>query len=95
MAISNSRVAWIRSAWTKEQVDKAVTRLLWDVGADVRVDAATERAWEAAAAGRLTFDRATAYALYRQVVEPVGNILAGKRHVFVAAGGSLALTRGR
>ncbi|MDP3675451.1 MAG: CHAT domain-containing protein, partial [Novosphingobium sp.] len=36
-----------------------------------------------------SYDRRTAHALYRQLVVPVAPVLEGKRHVFIAAAGSL------
>jgi CHAT domain-containing protein/tetratricopeptide (TPR) repeat protein len=90
VGVTNAGVTWVRSDWTAEQVSTAVRRLLWDVGANVNVSRQQAAEWEAAAGGGYSYDRQTAFALYQQVVAPVAAALQGKRHVFIAAQGSLS-----
>lgn len=90
VAISRHGFKWARSDWTRLQLGSAVRRLLWDVGADVGVDAGQAGRWEAEGGPGYPFDRKTAFALYQQLVAPVADILAGKRHLFIASGGSLS-----
>ena len=89
MAVSRSEVEWRRSDWDRGRVALAVKRLLFDMGQDVGVDAATARRWIKEGGPGTPFDRKTAYGLYRQLVAPVDSVLAGKRHVFVATSGAL------
>jgi CHAT domain-containing protein len=90
MALSRDDAGWIRSNWARPRVDAAVRRLLWDVGAAVQVPAAESARWEAEGGPGYPFDRATAHALWRELVAPMARVLDGKRHVFIAAGGSLS-----
>ena len=90
VGIGRTAFEWRRSDWTREQVNAAVRRLLWDVGASVDVSPAEADEWERTAGPGYPYDRATAYALYRQIVAPVASVLQDKRHVFIAAGGSLS-----
>jgi tetratricopeptide (TPR) repeat protein len=89
MALSRTQVAWRRSDWGRARIALAVKRLLFDMGQDVGVDPATARKWIQEGGPGTPFDRKTAYALYGQIVAPVDDVLAGKRHVFIAAGGAL------
>jgi CHAT domain-containing protein len=72
------------------QMETAVRRLLWDVGAEAGVDTLQASRWEAEGGSGYPFDRKTAFALYRQLVAPVADVLAGKRHIFIASGGVLS-----
>lgn len=90
VAVTRNSFKWVRSDWTQIQVGTAVRRLLWDVGADVGVDAAQAGQWEAEGGPGYPFDRKTAFALYRQLVAPVADVLVGKRHIFIASGGILS-----
>ncbi|WP_444857567.1 CHAT domain-containing tetratricopeptide repeat protein [Sphingosinicella sp.] len=89
VAVSSTSIEWVRSEWTGAQIDAAVQRLLWDVGANVRVTPAQADQWLAQAGPGYPYDRTTAHNLYLQIVAPVDSVLAGKRHVFITAGGSL------
>jgi CHAT domain-containing protein/Tfp pilus assembly protein PilF len=88
MAVTSEGSKWVRAPWDAKQVSAAVRRLLWDAGAAVSVDEKTRKTWELISVPG-SYDRKTAYALYQQIVAPVADILAGKRQLFVAAGGSL------
>lgn len=76
MALSRTGLEWVRSEWTKTEIDGAVGRLLGSIRVTM-------------AGGRYSYDRQTAFSLFRQVVTPVAASLEGKRHVFVVAAGSL------
>ena len=90
MAVTARGVAWHRSAWVDDKVNDAVTRLLWDVGANVDVDIAKATSWAEEGDGAYPYDFNTAAALYRELLEPLEGALAGKSHVFVMASGSLS-----
>lgn len=89
MAISDSGLNWFRSDWNIGKVNAAVKRLLWDVGANVDVGADDVAAWGDEGDGAYPFDRGTAHELYKELISPVADSLAGKRHIFIAASGSL------
>ena len=89
IAVSKTDIEWARSEWPSERVAAAVRRLLWDVGADTDVSADEAAKWEKEGGPGYPYDRKTAFALYQQIVAPVGAVLAGKRKVFVATGGVL------
>jgi CHAT domain-containing protein/tetratricopeptide (TPR) repeat protein len=90
LAIDRYGAGWARSSWKQKQVDDAVRRLLWDVGASVEVSPAQAMEWQLRAPEGNSYDRKTAFALYREIVAPVADRLQGKRHVFIAASGSLS-----
>ena len=92
MAVTRDGIAWHRSEWDSERIAAAVRRLRWDAGA--RVSGSDEELARLQAGRTATaspqFDRATAHALYRELVAPVLASLAGKSRLFIAAGGPLA-----
>lgn len=90
IAVSDSGVNWNRSDLKRRQVDLLVKRLLWDVGANVSVDAVEDAEWSNEGDGAYPFDRRSAFGLYNQLIDPVADTLKGKRHVFIAAAGSLS-----
>lgn len=92
IALTREGSDWVRSPWTANQIDEAVQRLRWQVGAVTRISAEQTQEWqrERPSDARLAFDRGVAFALYRQTVAPVEALLAGKRRIYVVAGGSLA-----
>ncbi len=94
IAINRDTIEWHRSDWTVDQVQNAVHRLQWYVGINlvgaVPEDRLAEWAAEHVPGEAYGFDRATAFALYREIVAPVLPILDGKTHLFVAAGDALA-----
>lgn len=89
VAVTSSQASWRRASWTREEINQAVRRLLWDVGSNVAVTPQEALEWEQSGGSGYPYDRSTAYALYNQIVAPVAALLSGKRHVFVAAGGAL------
>jgi CHAT domain-containing protein/tetratricopeptide (TPR) repeat protein len=89
VAVSRAGSRWVRSAWNRSRTDEAVRRLLWDVGASVEISPGQALLWEQAA-GPGSYDRKTAFQLYGELIAPVESVLAGKRHVFIAAAGSLS-----
>ncbi len=90
MLVTNEGIFWNRADMTEAEVDAAVQRLLWDVGATVEVDVDQSIAWSREGEGAYPFDRGTAHRLYSQIIAPLAHLLEGKRHLFVAAGGSLS-----
>ena len=90
VAVTHTEIVWFRSPWTNEKIDAAVKRLLWDVGANVDVDPIDAARWGDQGQGAYPFDRTTAYTLYQALIEPLQNVIGGKRHLFIAAGGSLS-----
>jgi CHAT domain-containing protein/tetratricopeptide (TPR) repeat protein len=90
MAVSHDGIAWHRSALDEAALGQHVTRLLWDVGANVDVSPAQTREWEQQGEGAYPFDRGTAFLLYTELVAPLDAVLKGKEHVLVAASGSLS-----
>ncbi|MEZ5710168.1 MAG: tetratricopeptide repeat protein [Blastomonas sp.] len=81
---------WNRAEISRIEVNALVKRLLWDVGASVEVNDVEAVEWASEGEGAYPFDRRSAYALYAQLIAPVESALAGKSHVFIAAGGSLS-----
>lgn len=90
IAISATDMNWEVSDLPEQVIEVAVKRLRWDLGASVDVTPAEEDEWLNEGEGAYPFDRTMAFGLYRQLVEPVENVLKGKRHVYVVAGGSLS-----
>jgi CHAT domain-containing protein/tetratricopeptide (TPR) repeat protein len=92
VALTSDRVHWARSDWNADRVITVVQRLRWDLGAVVTVSEARRRDWEAEArpAEAPSFARGQAFALHQELVAPVAPLLAGKRRLFIAAGGALA-----
>ena len=84
IAVTRDSIGWMRSDWTKTQVDEAVARLLGDLRRTLTPPRRQDEE------PYFSYDRRTAHALYGQVVAPVGSLLQGKRHVFIAAAGSLS-----
>jgi CHAT domain-containing protein len=90
IAVSATNFNWEVSDLQEGVIDIAVKRLRWDLGASVDVTPAEEDEWLSEGEGSYPFDRTMAFGLYRQLVEPVEDVLKGKRHVYVVAGGSLS-----
>ncbi|MEP0450456.1 MAG: CHAT domain-containing tetratricopeptide repeat protein [Parasphingorhabdus sp.] len=90
VAISDDNIQWARSGWKRDDINAAVKRLLWDVGANVTVSQVQEAKWMEEGEGAYPYDRDTAFALHQQIIAPVSDSLKGKRHVFIAAAGSLS-----
>lgn len=92
VALTRDGIDWTRSEWEAEQVEAAIRRLRWDVGA--RVTGSPEELARLpggrAADAPARYDRSTAHQLYNQLVQPVLLRLAGKTRLFVAAGGALS-----
>jgi CHAT domain-containing protein len=89
-ALDAEGFSWARSDLTTIGLNGLVRRLLWDVGASIDVSAAEAARWEAEGEGAYPFDRTTAHRLYTELIAPVSQRLAGSRHLYIAAGGSLA-----
>ena len=76
MAIDHDGIDWVRSDWTRDEINGAVGQLLGNIRVTM-------------GGGRYSYDRQTAFALYQHIVAPVAARLQSKRHVFVVASGSL------
>lgn len=90
LVISKQKTDWFRADLGPEELKNAVQRLLWDVGGDVDVSMEKTLKWGEEGEGAYPFDRKSAFNLYEKIIRPVVASLAGKRHVFVAASGSLS-----
>ena len=92
VAITASRFEWARSGLASINIDAAVQRLRWDLGASVDVEPELLARWRADAIvhPNQRFDRTTAFALYQELVQPVLPALAGIRRLYIVAGGPLA-----
>lgn len=90
MVVTREGIDWHRSAMTEAELAGHVRRLLWDVGANIDVTAEEDERWSAEGEGDFPFDRGTAFRLYEELVAPVAAALAGKRHLFTSATGSIS-----
>lgn len=92
LAVTRQGATWVRSEWAIEQVDAAVQRLRWDLGARVTAPVELRRAWqeEERDCTARPFHRGLAHQLYREIFANLEPLLAGKRRLFVVAGGPLA-----
>lgn len=93
MAVTREGIAWHRSNRDLRDIRLAVQYLRWDAGASVdgsEQELAALRARDGQGAGRPRFERAAAYALYRELIEPVRAAIAGKSRLYVTAGDSLS-----
>lgn len=90
MVVTREGIDWHRSAMTEAELAGHVRRLLWDVGANIDVTAEEDERWSAEGEGDFPFDRGTAFRLYEELVAPVAPALAGKRHLFTSATGSIS-----
>jgi CHAT domain-containing protein/tetratricopeptide (TPR) repeat protein len=92
MAVTREGVEWARSDWNADRIQAAAERLRWDASGAAQGDPERVRAWQEAQrpGAPPSFDRATAFELYRQLIAPVEGLLRGKRRLYVAAGGALA-----
>ncbi|WP_338303692.1 CHAT domain-containing protein [Erythrobacter sp. Dej080120_24] len=90
MVVTSNSVTWNRADMTREQIDRSVLRLLWDVGATVEVDDYEAQQWAQEGEGAYPFDRTTAHTLYNALIAPVAHLLKGKDHLYIAASGSLS-----
>lgn len=80
VAVTRDTIDWRRSDWNAERVRTAVQRLRRDVDRRPRLGPNGARA----------FDRTTAHQLYQELIAPMAALVAGRRQIYVAAGGSLA-----
>jgi CHAT domain-containing protein len=87
--VRHDRFEWVRSGLNAEQVNAAVQRLRWDLGARVYVEEETRQGWAAEAAGQ-GFDRQTAFRLYQELIQPFADHLRDLDNLYVVAAGPLA-----
>ena len=90
ISITSAGTAWHRSDLTSGDVNAAIRRLLWDVGGNVDASFAETSRWEQEGNGAYPYDRSTAFELYSELIAPLEDEIAGKRHLFVAGAGSLS-----
>ncbi len=90
ISITSDGLGWHRSDWTREDVRNATRRLLWDVGGNVEVSFAEADRWAQEGQGAYPYDRSTAFELYSQLIAPLADEIADKRHLFIAGAGSLS-----
>lgn len=90
LVVTREGINWHRSVLTETELAGHVRRLLWDVGANIDVTPEEDARWSAEGDGDFPFDRGTAYRLYAELIAPVRSALAGKRHLFTSATGSIS-----
>lgn len=90
VAMSNAGAHWKKVDMPESTINAAVRRLLWDVGADVDASPRENAEWADEGGDGYPFDRQLAFGLYNILVAPVDAPLKGKRHVYIAASGSLS-----
>ncbi len=90
LVVTREGIEWHRSEMTEAELTRHVRRLLWDVGGNIDVTLEEEELWSAEGEGDFPFDRGTAFRLYEELIAPVSPALAGKRHLFTAATGSIS-----
>lgn len=89
VVVTPDRFRFEQGKWSAREVEQAVQRLRWDMGADVGAPETVETRWAKAAGPGNGFDRKLAHALYQELFAPIAAQLAGKRNVFIVADGSL------
>jgi CHAT domain-containing protein/tetratricopeptide (TPR) repeat protein len=90
MVVTDKNVRWHRSSWDNSKISQAVTRLLWDVGANVDVPLDKSLEWQEEGEGAYPYDFTTAFGLYDQLITPVADDLRDKSHIFIMASGALS-----
>lgn len=90
LVVTREGIDWHRSAITEAELAGHVRRLLWDVGASIDVTPEEDERWSAEGEGAFPFDRGTAFRLYEELIAPLSKALAGKRHLFTSATGSIS-----
>jgi len=90
LVVTREGSEWHRSTMTEAELTGHVRRLLWDVGANIDVTSEEDERWSGEGEGDFPFDRGTAFRLYEELIAPVSPALAGKRHLFTAATGSIS-----
>ena len=97
-AVTREGTSWARMTGGAAKTSKAVERLRCQVdpltcpseASDADLNAGATLRSPYVAKGYAAFDRATAYALYRDLVAPVEATLAGKKTLYVVTSGALA-----
>ncbi|MCR2834692.1 CHAT domain-containing tetratricopeptide repeat protein [Parerythrobacter lacustris] len=87
--VTRDGMRWQQSDMTLDEVDLAVRRLRFFLGAG-NASAAETREWSAAVDGGWQgFDRETANRLYREFITPFADLLDGRKKLLVSPGGPL------
>jgi|GEM_PF-5649438 len=87
--VNSKSVTWHHSALKRTNVDDMVRRLLWDVGANIEVNAAENAEWTEQGEGAYPFDRSTAFALHQELLGRFDQQLTRTKYLYVIATGSL------
>lgn len=90
MLVDKKGVHWHRSSWSRDQIDAAVQRLLFDAGLSFEVSQETLDGWEDKGRAYKSYDRQLAHDLYLELIAPFAGELADVSQIFVVAGGSLS-----
>lgn len=90
MLITATGVNWHRSDWSRDRIDAAVQRLLFDAGSSIKVPDNIQERWDDEGRGYLSYDRKLAHEVYRELVAPFSQDLEGISQIFTIAGGSLS-----
>nr|WP_137677847.1 CHAT domain-containing protein [Parerythrobacter lutipelagi] len=85
-------VRFHRGEWSADEVQRAVQRLRWSMGADVGAPQEVVFRWtdETPDATSLPFPTALAHDLYREILAPFEERLRSRKNVFVVADGAIA-----
>lgn len=83
-AITSRELKWLRTSSNAEALAGKVKKLRLDIEGALDGEKVTTGTQSG------SFDRTTAYELYRELIEPFDALLAGKSHVYVAASGALS-----
>lgn len=92
LAITSDDIAWSRQTRSLEKVENSIERLRCQIDPQGCPEDyfANEEMSDAEIEGYQSYDRAAAYYLYQQLVEPVGKVLKDKDHIYVVSSGALA-----
>jgi len=90
VVVRDDKIVWRRVSLNREGVERAVRRLLWDVGADVEASDNEVDIWSQGGDGNYPFSRSIAHELHNALLAPMEDELRGVRHLFVASTGALS-----
>lgn len=90
IAINRGGHKWARASHAKPGLTRQVQRLMWDLRVPVELDPKVGEKWTAEDGNRVLFSRKIAWQLYRELIEPVADIIAGRQHIFLVQGGMLS-----
>lgn len=85
--LTSDDVEWHRTQRSREEINALTKRLAWDLGIEVNEPQAKLLEWEKEGEGAYPYDFETAHALYRELVEPFAEQLAGKKGLYTLLSG--------